>query len=234
MLKNISEIQQLVALADQHEPMARVRRMVPALLAEAEKVMRTTARLSATLRRLLDARAAAHRVRLASVLRDIRQAALRLGGAPEDRTMELAIETNAEISSPMSRTFWIPSQSFEAAEVIAHQFDDAEASRVAAAFARMQRLDFRSLRRTVRELTSEGTSRTLQDLAEEHPITGGVVELLGYLQIAHDDGHRIDNTLQQSITVHEPRGRESSMLVHVPHVTFIPKAVSSEAGRKPR
>lgn len=234
LLKNISEIQQLAALADQHEPLARVRRMVPALLAEADKVMRTTARLSATLRRLLDARAAAHRVRLATVLRDIRQAALRLGGAPEGNPIELSIETTAEITSPLSRTFWIPSQSFDGAEVIAHQFNAAEAARIASAFARMQRLDFRRLRRMVREITSEGTSRTLEDLALIHPITGGVVELLGYLQIAHDDGHRIDPTLSQAITVYEPRGREGSIIVHVPHVTFFPKAVSNETGRKPR
>ncbi len=102
LLKNISEIHQLVALADQHEGLSRVRRMVPALLAEAEKVMRTTARLSATLRRLLDARAAAHRVRLAHVLREIRQAALKLAGDPEKtKHIQLNIETDADIvSSP--------------------------------------------------------------------------------------------------------------------------------------
>lgn len=80
--KNIVELERMVALADQPESMQRVRRMVPALLAEADKVMKTTARLSATLRRLLDAQAAAHRVRLANVLRDIKQAAMQLRGCP--------------------------------------------------------------------------------------------------------------------------------------------------------
>ena len=47
--KSIEEVQQLAELADQHESLARVRRMVPSLLAEADKVMRTTARLSSTL-----------------------------------------------------------------------------------------------------------------------------------------------------------------------------------------
>ncbi len=38
--KSIVEIQQLAALADQQESLARVRRMIPSLLAEADKVMR--------------------------------------------------------------------------------------------------------------------------------------------------------------------------------------------------
>ena len=234
LLKNISEIQQLAALADQHESLARVRRMVPALLAEADKVMRTTARLSATLRRLLDARAAADRVRLATVLREIRQAALRLGGAPADANIELSIESDAEIASPLSRTFWVPAESFNGGDLVAHQFDEAHAARISAAFARMQRLDFRRLRRTIREATSEGTSQTLVEITQRYPIRGGVVELLGYLQVAHDDGHLIDRTIHEPITVLEPRGREGPMNVMVPHVTFFPKALSSEAGHKPR
>lgn len=234
LLKNISEIGQLAALADEHESLAHVRRMVPSLLAEADKVMRTTARLSATLRRLLDARAAAHRMRLATVLRDIRQAALQLGGGPETAKIELAIDTDPEIVSPLARTFWTPAQAFDSTSVVAHQFDEAQAARIASAFARMQRLDFRRLRRTVREATCLGTSQTLEQVTERFPIHGGVVELLGYLQIAHDDGHLIDSSLQQAITVYEPRGREGPMTVYVPHVTFFPKAVSSESGRKPR
>lgn len=234
LMKSIEEIQQLAALADQHEALARVRRMVPALLAEADKVMRTTARLSATLRRLLDARAAADRMRLATVLRDIRQAALRLGGRPENANIELTIEADAEIVSPLTRSFWMPAQAFIGGEVVAHRIDEAQAARISAAFARMQRLDFRRLRRAIREATSEGSRQTLAQLAERFPIRGGVVELLGYLQIAHDDGHLIDSHIQESITLFEPRGREGPMNVLVPHVTFLPKAISSEVGHKPR
>lgn len=235
LLKNIGEIQQLAALADQHDSLARVRRMVPALLAEADKVMRTTARLSATLRRLLDARAAAHRVRLSTVLRDIRQAALKLeGDAQRTDNIELNIETDAEIASPMARTFWTASESFEGAEVSLHQFDPSQAAAITTAFARLQRLDFRRLRRTIREATSEGVGQTLAALVERFPITGGVVELLGYLQVAHDDGHQIDRATRQAITLDEACGRDNPMTVYVPYVTFVPKAGSKESGRKPR
>ncbi len=258
LVKNINEIHQLAALVDQHESLSRLRRMIPALLAEAEKVMRTTARLSATLRRLLDARAAAHRVRLANVLREIRQAALKLAGNPEKtKHIELSIETDAQIVSPLTRTFWTPSQNFANQEIVLHRFDEGQAAAIASAFARMQRLDFRKLRRSIRELTSNGFRRTLGNLVEKHPIKGGVVELLAYLQIAHDDGHLIDNSLRESITIEEPRSRSSitaspeyqeleslndllitrinkqTLVVQAPLVTFIPKA-PSETGRKPR
>lgn len=234
LYKSIDEIHQLAALADQHESLARVRRMVPSLLAEAEKVMRTTARLSTTLRRLLDARAAADRMRLANVLSEIRQAALRLGGPPQDVNIQLSIETDAELVSPLARTFWTPAESFDSGQVVAHQFDETQRARISAAFARMQRLDFRRLRRSIRELTREGRSHTLVELTERFPIRGGVVELLGYLQIAHDDGHLIDENLEDSITVLEARGRDHPIRVTVPHVTFVPKAISSEVGYKPR
>jgi len=231
--KNIGEIHQLAALADQHESLSRVRRMIPALLAEADKVMRTTARLSATLRRLLDARAAAHRIRLATVLRDIRQAAIKLGKAPEDRSIQLEVDTDAEICSPMARTFWTPSQTFTDQATVAHEFNLDEAKKIATAFAKLQRIDFRQMRSKIREATIDG-HRTLSQLAEDSPIQGGVVELLGYLQIAHDDGHAIDPSLTETISIQESNGSMGSIKVTIPHVTFIPKASSKEIGRKPR
>ncbi len=131
-----------------------------------------------------------------------------LAGDPEKtKGIELGIETDADIVSPLTRTFWTPSQNFSSSEIVLHQFDEGQAAAITSAFARMQRLDFRKLRRSIRELTANGRSRTLGALAEEYPIKGGVVELLGYLQIAHDDGHLIDNSLRESVTIEQPRQR---------------------------
>ncbi len=235
LVKNIAEIQKLDALADQHESLLRVRRMVPALLAEAEKVMRTTARLSSTLRRLLDARAAAHRVRLAGVLRDIRQVALQLGGPPADPSIQLYVDAEAEIVSPFARTFWTPPQVFQNVTPTAHAIDAAQAQAMAKAFAKLQRLDFRKLRHTIRELTVEGESQTLGELAQKFPIQGGVVEVLGYLQIAHDDGHLIDGQLTETLTIDDPQNDRAPITVTIPRVMFIPKqAVTKHQRRKPR
>jgi Protein of unknown function (DUF3375) len=233
LLKTIQELQQMSTLADQPDSLFRVRRMIPALLAEADKVMRTTSRLSSTLKRLLDARAAADRVRVANLLRDIRQAAMQLGGAPSDSSIQLTVDAELDLSSPMARTFWTPSQSFTDQADTLHQFDAEQAKQMAVAFAKLQRLDFRQMRNRIREATLDGSKLTLAQLVEAQPIQTGVVELLGYLQIAHDDGHQIDLTTSDSIVVHELHG-ESSLVVTVPRVIFRPKAATAHLTKKPR
>lgn len=233
LVKTIQELQQMTALIDQSESMVRVRRMVPALLAEADKVMRTTARLSTTLRRLLDARAAADRVRLATVLRDIRKAAMHLGEAPADKSLQLTVDAEIDLCSPMARTFWSPPQSFTDSAATLHRFDAEQAKQMAAAFARLQRLDFRKMRSKIREVTIEGHNRTLAQLVESHPIEAGVVELLGYLQIAHDDGHRIDDSQTDSIVVRESRS-DAPISVSIPRITFLPKAGNQAVVKKPK
>ena len=80
--KQIQEVQQLTPLADHKESLDRLGKMVPSLLAEADKVMRTTARLSSSLRRLLDSKSEAHRTRLTQVLSEIRDAAVLLRDSP--------------------------------------------------------------------------------------------------------------------------------------------------------
>ena len=232
--KHIAEIQQLAALADQQESLARVRRMVPSLLAEADKVMKTTARLSGTLRRLLDAQAAAHRVRLANVLREIKQAALKARHAPPTDSVQLVVLTEADIGSPLARTFWTPSATFDTHQPAQHVMDLSQVQAVAGAFARLQRLDFRKLRQTIRDGTFTGRNETLGALLERTPAQSGVVELLGYLQIAHDDGHTIDPKRTECVRVKEARRPDHLLQIIVPHVTFLPKANSNASGRKPR
>lgn len=247
--KHIEEIQRLAALADQQDSLQRLRRMVPSLLAEADKVMRTTARLSATLRRLLDSRAAAHRARLAQVLADIRKLAMQLRESTPVGC-GISIVAEAEIQSPLTRPFWIPEPSFESCDMAMHTADHSHAKRMAAVFARMPRLDFQKLRQQVRDATLEGNECTLQELLQSHPSELGMVELLGYLQIAHDDGHEIDLAQYDVVEWSSPRSSphtdlgepETStpptpsikMRARLPRVIFRAKSNSRPAGRKPR
>lgn len=230
--KNIEEIQRLDALADQHESLARLRRMVPSLLAEADKVMRTTARLSSTLRRLLDARAAAHRLRLAKVLTDIRKAALQLRDQPP-LELEWTVEAEADLRSPFARPFWEPDATFEKREIVEQVIDVTQAAQMAAAFARMHRLDFRQLRGHIREATLQG-ERTLGQLLDAFPALGGVVDVLGYIQIAHDDHHPIDSYRTEILTIRLDQSPTPAMRVRVPHIVFQPRAALRESGKKPR
>ncbi len=229
--KNIEEIQKLVTLSDQRDSLSYLHRMVPSLLAEADKVMRTTARLSATLRRLLDARAAADRVRLAQVLQEIRKAALQLQLEPP-REIGIVVHSEAEMSSPLTRPFWTPSMEFDAQEPIEHIYNAAQAEKMLEAFAKLQRLDYRKLRRSIRECTHEGQAVTLSQIVASSPTNIGLVEVLGCIQIAHDDGHQIDHNQSETISLAESRGR--SIRVVVPKVTFLPKAINSHSISKPR
>lgn len=231
--KCIDELQQLESLADQSEPMQQVRRMVPSLLAEAEKVMKTTARLSSTLRRLLDAHSAEHRLRLASVLQAIKQSALSLREAPPSDSIGCQVFAEAEIGSPLARRFWTPNALFDAESLEVHVVDIEQAQQIAAAFAKLKRLDFRKMRAAVQKLTYDGSSVTLSRLIGQSNEVPAVVELLGYVQIAHDDHHQIDPSKSETIDVvltdhHRPR----SLRVVVPLITFIPKA--STTGRRPK
>lgn len=106
--------------------------------------MKTTSRLSGTLRRLLDADAAAHRKRLASVLHtNIKQAALQLRDQPPVDSVQISVVAEAGISSPLARTFWVPNTTFEALQPEEHIVDLTKMHEIAGAFARLQRLDFR-------------------------------------------------------------------------------------------
>ncbi len=230
--RNIEEIERLEALADQSESLTRLSAMVPSLLAEADKVMRTTARLSSTLRRLLDARAASHRLRLAKVLYEIRQAALQLRNDPPT-SLETTVEAQTDIRSPLARPFWEPEATFENHAIEEQVVDIEQAAQMTAAFARMHRLDFRQLRSHIREATLTGDC-TLGRLLGEYPATGGIVDVLGYIQIAHDDHHSFDNGRDETVTVKMTHGDQQFLRVRVPHIQFQPRAAHREVGRKPR
>jgi hypothetical protein len=171
---------------------------------------------------------------LANVLRDIRQHALRLRGAPQCQSIQLLVDAEAEVASPLARTFWVPPQDFDQLQLIEQVIDPQHAQAMASAFAKLQRLDLRKLRGHIREATLLGQNETLANLLNRWPLTGGVVELLGYLQIAHDDAHQIDPTHIDRINIMQPRGRSSVLQVSIPRIVFQPKAASREMATKPR
>lgn len=242
LMKSIREVQRLVALADQNESLSRVRRMVPSLMAEADKVIRTTARLSSTLRRLLDVEATAERLRLANVLKDIRHAALQLNEQSDAlklrESIELQIESEMEIRSPFSRSFWTPTQSFRAAQAQEHHYSLEQAKTIATAFSKLKRLDLKKLRKTIRQWVSSGNTGTLgtmlTDLIHSDSLRDGVVELLGYIQIAHDDGHPIDSLLTETIILPDSLDSRKTLRVTIPRVSIIASKSYSEYSKKPR
>lgn len=220
-------IQQLVRieeLAEQVEGLEIVGRMVPALLAEAEKVMRTNQRLSATLRRLLDARAYRDRQRVAELLREIMGLATSLSACPpKNDAVGVEVETKIGISSPFARTFWSEPPRFTQVDLSEHEADEDRRTEAFRMLAMMQRLNWREMRTSIHAAVEREGTVTLGDLLEDYPPKAGVVEVLGYLQIASDDGHIISREATQDIVVPPRNGHDRSRVVTVPHVQFIPK-----------
>jgi hypothetical protein len=213
----IDELGRIEEIVQQRDGMETVRRMVPLLLDEAEKVMRTNQRLSATLRRLLDHHAYQDRQQVSTLLREIRRLAVSLIDNPP---LEIGAEVEAHLGilSPNTRTFWSEPQSFSALELVEHVADDASRDQAFLSLAMMQRLDWRAMRQRVTQALVEREMIELGELLAVYP-PGGVVEVVGYMQIARDDGHFIDPEETDRIVV--PVGRDRRLELELPQVRFI-------------
>jgi hypothetical protein len=217
----ITGLVRIKEIASQHEGLATVRRMVPLLLAEAEKVMRTNQRLTATLRRLLDSRSASERKRLAQLLQEIRAFAASMAANPPT-DVGLQVDIGINLSSSFSRTLWRQPAEFEAIDLTEHHVDEEARQRMFQALAQMHRLDWRAMRDHVRRLVNEYGSATLKQIADEFPPSVGIIELLGYLQIAQDDGHLISKDESEEIILCSGPGDGQKLKVTVPLTYFMP------------
>lgn len=181
----IKQLLQLHELADQAEGLETIRHMVRGLLDEAEKVLQTTRRLSASLRRLIDTRSQQEQRRVTELLRQIRVLAASMSDAPP-RT--LGIEINDAI--PMSRTNWAHLSRFERIDLTEHIADEALRREVFRQFLQLRPIDWGGMRRRVRQALEPRGHCTLRELLDDEP-PEGLLDVLGYLQIACDDRHLI-------------------------------------------
>ena len=128
------------------------------------------------------------------------------------------VETHIEILSPFSRTFWSEPQAFAAIDLVEHLGDDASRTAAFLNLAKMQRLDWRGMRQRVHQALIEHETIALGELLAEHP-PSGVVEVVGYVQIARDDGHFIDPDATDQIIV--PTEHDRWLELTVPQVRFV-------------
>jgi len=197
----IAQLDTITELAQQHEGKRHVKGMIASLSAEAEKVLGTTRRLSATLRRLLDSRGSTTRLRLAAVLREIRAAAARRAEDPP--AVGIDVFTELDLLSPTSRTFWESPVRFEPVELSSAEPDEDDRLLAFRHLAELQRLDWEAMRTKVALLGKSSSRFTLPELLAVHPPTNGSIEVLGYLQLAHDDGHEVDESQVEVIYVED-------------------------------
>ena len=217
----IEQLDDIQELASQLEGLRRVNGMVPSLVAEAQKVLRTTQRLSVTLRRLLDTRASAGRLRLATLLAEVRSLAVKVAENPPTDSVALELDENVSVAAVLERPFWSPPQRFEAKQLHSDKADKQERLDAFRQLAALRRLDWRTMRNRVARLLREEETLALPDLLRRHPPESGAVEVLGYIQIAHDEGHEVDDTVTEVVTIPSDAtaaGRE--LAIDVPRVRF--------------
>ncbi len=237
----IDELVRLPALSTDRDGVRRVRTMLPSLLAEADNVLRQTSRLSETLRRLLDAESIDHRRRIAEVLRDIRTTAAALSSVAtrtEDREslnrFGIEVESLPPFRSPFSRNFWATPQALDVRpvdEVIDLTAAESEAQKLAA----LKNLRWRNMRSTLAEMTDQSSMVTLPQVIAAMPPEAGVIEIVGWLQIAHEDGHEIDDSASQTLVVNvESESQTRRIQVTVPTVRFYRDKVVRPRKKRPR
>lgn len=213
----VRQLTQLESLADRHEELQSIRTMLPTLLAEAEKILRTTQHLSLTLRRLLDTRSSRHHRQLAHLLRDIRAAASEQSQSPP-LDVSLEIEVELEIQLPIDRPFWSQPEPFDEVDWQLAVSDPVEQAQALQQLVALQRIDWQAMRRNITLALQTQPELSIEALLARFPIQTGTVELLGYLQIAHEDGHVIDRRQTIELTTHWEGAQ--ARLLRMPRVIF--------------
>jgi Protein of unknown function (DUF3375) len=217
----IQELQRIQELADQTDGLETVRRMVVVLLAEAEKVMQTTRRLSSTLRRLLDTRVQHERRRLVELLREIRGLAVVMNEAPPRSEVGLEVDAELEIGSPLSRTDWYPPAEFRKVDLTEHVPDEDTKYEAFREYATLRPIDWLLIRSHVDAALSEHEQLTLAELVKERHPRAKVLDLIAYMETAQEQGHSIDRTAREELIVTAgPVTFSGQMRVSVPLITF--------------
>ncbi len=222
--KIISQLDEIEELAAHDVGKERIRGMVGSLSAEAEKVLRTTRRLSSTLRRLLDTRASSSRLRLATVLREIQAAAVRRSERPPAIGVE--IFTELDLYNVFQRTFWQSPVEFDEVKITNDEPDEDDRLVAFRHLAEMQRLDWETMKSNIENLVQTRTRLTLPELLEIHPPTSGSLEVLAYIQLAHDQGHKVDDSQVDVTYIDDEKGRRP---YEIPCVVFLAERLRSLA-----
>lgn len=215
----IEKTQDLEELSTQLQGLKTLEKMPSVLLAEAQKVMETTQRLSGSLRILLDEKASADHRRIRKMLGEIREMGADLSDAPpKDNEIGLTFdEASLPFKSPVFKEFYQLPREIEVREFHAEQQDDSAREKAFQKYAAMARLDWDGMRNSIKKLTGNGDQVNLAELLDRCPPKSGAVEVIGYIRLAKEGRHLIDPEHEE--TVFLPNGKKLT----VPRVVFIPK-----------
>ncbi len=135
----------------------------------------------------------------------------------EDIGMDLELEW--ENSSILERTFWSPPTEFSEIDFQLASCDDDDRLDAFRKLVSLESLDWVRLRDHVKSSVDRAGDLAIEQLVALDPDWIGPVELLGFIQIAHDDHHPIDTG--QKVVVEIPSAAGESRLLSVPQITFL-------------
>lgn len=225
--ETIDSVVRLDDIQDRRAAIERLRSMLPSLLRETDKVLKTTARLTGSLRRLLDEDTLSRRKATAATLQEIQQLAVGLRNNPpiDDSRFE-TVQTSIGVASAFARPFWTAPQTFEVNQPQQHVIDLTDAAAQGSMLAALHRLDFRRLRENVEQITAGRKETPLAEVIDRFPPKIGTLELVGYLHIAIEDEHYVDRSSTESLTFIDGAS-DRRVTVRVPSVVFHAKAESA-------
>lgn len=217
--RTIEQVLRIESLAQQEEDRETLLAMIPTLTAEAEQVMQTIQRLSASITRLLDGRIAGERRQVALTIDEIvKQARQARNGAPGETGLE--IEQEFRVFSPFSRPFWSPSSGIESVSLEEDAAPEEDLDEAFDLLAQMRRLDWQGMREIVRQMTAREPSVSLPRLLQEHPPRSGAVEVLAYIQIAEEGHHLVDPGAEDEVSLPSAAGAATRRKLRIPRVIF--------------
>lgn len=215
----IRQLDEIAELAEQLEGKQRVKGMIRSLSAEAEKVLHVTRRLNAALRRLLDNRASTTRLRVADILNEVRALAARHCENPPD--VGIDVLADLELLNVHQRTFWEAPVRFSGVELFNVEQPDDDKLLAFKHLAEMRHLDWEAMRSNISRALAMSEQVRLATLLQEHAHSNGTIDVLGYIQLAYDGGHHVDEHEIEVVYVTEPDDGDSAKPFEVPRVTFL-------------
>lgn len=217
----VDEVRRLEQLQPCQEAVETLKHLMPLLTAEAEQVMQTSQRLSASIRRFLDGKLADDRRQVGVIIEEILTLARKNRDKPPvEEDVEIAIDGGLKVFSPWSRPFWSPSAEVETVGLAEAEASDDEVDEAFELLAQMRRLDWQLMRDRIKTLTKRENSITLPRLLQQHPPQSGAVEVLAYVQIAQDDDHVILEDESDDILLPESGDGLGQRTLRVPRVVF--------------
>jgi len=220
--QTVRRLKILEALSSCAEELNILSELIPLLTDEAERIQRTTQRLGGSLRRLLDTKTYDQRQRVGEVLDEIRKLAGKLTPAsPVDR-IQFFIEEDLDISAPFMLNFWMAPQQLAMPELTEAIGSEEERDAVFREFAEMEGIPRAKIKENIEKYTANNTTVSLKTILDQEPVTVGVLEVIGYLQVAEDEGHYIYPNDEEKIRVAIRGSYPQSITLTIPRILFVP------------